>query len=60
MDARREMMWKYHNGVIASEVWQSRREKLCCYENEDMLFMRWPRFARNDTFNLGIFNKSVT
>ncbi|UCE22992.1 MAG: hypothetical protein JSV46_12540 [Candidatus Aminicenantes bacterium] len=46
--------------VIASEAWQSRREKLCYYENEDMLLMRWPRFARYDIFNPGIFNKSVT
>ncbi len=46
--------------VIASEAWQSHREKLYYYGNEDILFMRLPRFARNDTFNLSIFNKNVT
>ncbi len=46
--------------VIASEAWQSRREKLYYYENEDTLFMRLPRFAGNDTFTLIIFTKSVT
>ncbi len=46
--------------VIASKAWQSHREKLYYYGNEDILFMRLPRFARNDTFNLSIFNKSVT
>ncbi len=46
--------------VIASEAWQSCREKLYYYENENDLFMRLPRFARNDTFIISIINKSVT
>jgi hypothetical protein len=46
--------------VIASEAWQSLREKIYYYGKEDILFMRLPRFARNDTFILSIINKSVT
>jgi len=42
-------------GVIASEAWQSRREKLYYYRNEDILFMRLPRFARNDNFIFRLF-----
>ncbi len=62
---KRELLYMLSNlvtffDVIASEAWQSHREKLYYYGNEDILFMRLPRFARNDTFNLNIFNKSVT
>ena len=46
--------------VIEGKAWQSLREKLYYYRNEDILFTRLPRFARNDTFSLSIFNKSVT
>jgi hypothetical protein len=34
--------------VIASEAWQSRKKKLHYYWSEDILYMRLPRFARND------------
>ncbi len=54
------VIWEHFFGVIASEAWQSRREKLYYYGNEDIFFMRLPRFARNDTLTFNIIDKSVT
>jgi len=56
----RSVIWQHFLYVIASVAWQSPREKLYYYRNEDILFMRLPRFARNDTSLFNVITKRVT
>ncbi len=50
--------WVIFLNVIASGAWQSPREKLYYYRNEDILFMRLSRSAHNDTFVFNIITKN--